>query len=41
MTLPTRVDAENVSATLKKGLLEIRLPKAEEPKSKQIDIKIK
>ena len=41
MTLPSRVDAENISATLKKGLLEIRLPKAEEPQSKQIEIKIK
>jgi HSP20 family protein len=41
MTLPARVDAENISATLKKGLLEIRLPKAEEPESKHIEIKVK
>jgi len=41
MTLPARVDAENVSATLKKGLLEIKLPKAEDPESKQIEIKVK
>ena len=41
MTLPTRVDAEKASATLKKGLLEIRLPKAEGPESKQIEVKIK
>ena len=41
MTLPTPVDAENVSATLKKGLLEIRLPKAEGPESKKIEIKTK
>jgi HSP20 family protein len=41
MTLPTRVDGEKVSATLKKGLLEIRLPKAEVPESKKIEIKIK
>ena len=41
MTLPTRVDAENISATLKKGLLEIRLPKAEDPESKKIEIKVK
>jgi HSP20 family protein len=41
MTLPARVDAENISATLKKGLLEIRLPKAEAPESKHIEIKVK
>jgi HSP20 family protein len=41
MTLPARVDAENISATLKKGLLEIRLPKAEGPESKHIEIKVK
>jgi HSP20 family protein len=41
MTLPVRVDAEKVSATLKKGLLEIRLPKTETPATKQIEIKTK
>jgi HSP20 family protein len=41
MTLPTRVDAEKISATLKKGLLEIRLPKAEGPESKHIEVKVK
>jgi HSP20 family protein len=41
ITLPTRVDAENVTATLKKGLLEIRLPKAEGPESKKIEVKVK
>jgi HSP20 family protein len=41
MTLPTHVDAEKISATLKKGLLEIRLPKAEGPESKQIEVKTK
>jgi HSP20 family protein len=41
MTLPTRVDTENITATLKKGLLEIKMPKAEEPKAKQIEIKVK
>ena len=41
MSLPTRVDAENITATLKKGLLEIKMPKAEEPKAKQIEIKVK
>lgn len=41
MTLPARVDAEKVTATLKKGLLEIRLPKAEVPENKHIEVKIK
>jgi HSP20 family protein len=41
MTLPARVDAENITATLKKGLLEIRMPKAEIPEVKQIEIKVK
>jgi len=41
MTLPARVDAENITATLKKGLLEIRMPRAEAPEVKQIDIKTK
>jgi HSP20 family protein len=41
MTLPTRVDGEKITATLKKGLLEIRMPKAETPEAKQIEIKTK
>ena len=41
ITLPTRVDAENITATLKKGLLNIRLPKAESPEVKKIDVKTK
>jgi HSP20 family molecular chaperone IbpA len=41
MTLPVRVDPEKVTATLKKGLLEIRLPKAEDSGTKQIEIKTK
>ncbi len=41
MTLPARVDAENITATLKKGLLEIRMPRAEVPEVKQIEIKTK
>jgi HSP20 family protein len=41
MTLPVRVDPDNVTATLKKGLLEIRLPKTEGSGSKQIEIKTK
>ena len=39
MTLPARVDAENITATLKKGLLVIKMPKAEAPEVKQIEIK--
>jgi HSP20 family protein len=41
MTLPTRVDAEKITATLKKGLLVIRLPKAEVPETKKIEVKTK
>ena len=41
MTLPARIDAEKITATLKKGLLEIRLPKAEGPESKHIEVKVK
>jgi HSP20 family protein len=41
MALPGQVDAENVTATLKKGLLEIKLPRTEEPEAKHIEIKVK
>ena len=41
MTLPSPIDVENVSATLKKGLLEIKLPKAAGPESKHIEVKVK
>jgi HSP20 family protein len=41
VTLPSRVDADKVTATLKKGLLEIRMPKAEVNGTKQIEIKSK
>ena len=37
--LPYAVDAEKVSATLKEGLLEIRLPKPDELKPKHIKVK--
>ena len=40
MELPFRVAAENISATLDKGVLEIKLPKAEEAKPKQIEVKV-
>ena len=38
--LPVKVNAENVTATLRNGLLEIRLPKAEETKGAGKKIKI-
>ena len=41
MTLPSRVDAEKITATLRKGLLEIKLPKAEGPDKNEIEIKVK
>src|SRR5947199_7076756 len=36
ITLPTRVDANKVSATYKDGILTVTLPKAEEAKPKQL-----
>jgi HSP20 family protein len=36
ISLPFRVDADKASASLDDGVLEIRLPKAEEAKSRQI-----
>ena len=39
--LPFRVDAERVSASFENGLLEIRLPKAEEARAKHIEVKVK
>ena len=41
MSLPFHVDADRISATFKNGLLEIRLPKAEEAESKHIDINVR
>jgi HSP20 family protein len=40
MELPFRVAAEKISATLDKGVLEIKLPKAEEAKPKKIEVKV-
>jgi HSP20 family protein len=40
ITLPTRVDANKVSATYKDGILTVTLPKAEEAKPKQIQINL-
>jgi len=39
LTLPFPVDAGKASAILGNGVLEIRLPKAEEAKSKRIEVK--
>ncbi|HME88095.1 MAG TPA: Hsp20/alpha crystallin family protein [Chthoniobacterales bacterium] len=38
ITLPTRVDANKVSATYRDGILTVTLPKAEEAKAKHIDV---
>ncbi|MCH3917244.1 MAG: Hsp20/alpha crystallin family protein [Spirochaetia bacterium] len=37
--LPSRIDIDKVQAKLSKGILNIRIPKAEEAKPKMIDIK--
>lgn len=39
--LPVKVNMEKAEATYKDGLLEIRLPKAEEAKRKEIKLKVK
>jgi HSP20 family protein len=41
ITLPFKVDAEKVSAELKDGLLEMKLPRAEETKARRIEVDIK
>jgi len=40
VTLPTRVDANQVKASYKDGILTVMLPKAEEAKPKQIQINL-
>jgi HSP20 family protein len=40
-TLPPFVDAKKISAEFKDGLLEVKLPKSEEAKSKEVEIKVK
>ena len=40
VTLPTRVDANKVSATYKDGILTVTLPKADEAKPKQIQVNV-
>jgi HSP20 family protein len=38
--LPTDVQADKVKASFKNGILEVRLPKTEEAKTKEIKIKV-
>lgn len=38
-TLPSAIDPENIKATFKDGVLQIEIPKPEEQKPKQIEIK--
>jgi len=38
--LPTTVDAKKIDAHFKDGVLSVRLPKTEEAKPKQIDVKV-
>ena len=40
LTLPVRVDASKVQAGYKDGILTVTLPKAEEAKPKQIEVKV-
>jgi len=39
ITLPTAADSEHVEATIKNGVLSLRIPKAEEDRPKSIKIK--
>ena len=39
ISLPFYVDADKISATFKSGILAIRLPKAEEAKSRHVEVK--
>lgn len=41
LSLPFPVDTSKVTSTYENGVLEIRLPKAEEAKSKQISVTVK
>lgn len=40
LTLPAQVDAAKVNATYKDGVLSVTLPKVEEAKPKQIEVKV-
>ncbi len=39
MTLPFHLNGEKISATLENGVLELRVPKAEEAEAKRIEVK--
>ncbi len=39
-TLPTQVKSEKIKATYKNGILEIDIPKSEEAKPKEIEVKV-
>ena len=41
LTLPTAIDPDKVKASYRDGLLQVVLPKAEEAKSKQIEVALK
>jgi len=41
LTLPVRVDADKANATFENGVLDLRLPKAPEVRSKTIEVKPK
>jgi len=40
LELPTNVHADKVKATFKDGVLEVRLPKTEEARKKEIKVKV-
>ena len=40
VTLPTRVDADKISASYRDGILTVTLPKAEEAKPRQIQVNV-
>jgi len=39
-TLPTQVEADKINAAMKDGVLEVTVPKKEEAKPKEIEIKV-
>ena len=41
ISLPYTADAEQISATFKDGLLEVKLPRGEEAKARSIEIKVR